>query len=481
MQITVHLRCPLHDSFRVRQVIGMFDLPPRSCCEEQFEVELPDLSEPWQIGAIVGPSGSGKTAVAKRAFGNALYRGSHWPRNRAAIDCFGNLPIKQITHILTAVGFGSPPSWLKPYAVLSNGERFRCELARAMLSVGCASAHADRWQLLSNSTCAKAHPTVVFDEFTSVVDRTVARIGSAAVARAIRSGRINVRFVAVTCHYDVIAWLSPDWVLDMADGKLTRRVPPVPPPAECDGAQSPAPSAAPTDPDRRDCKGDAPLCKGVRPLWNLQLTVAALDVCPLPAGSGVELERVEMFQRPPITLRIRKASRDEWDIFRRHHYLSGSLHRAAQCFVAEIEGRPAAFTAALPFPHPRRPGWREHRTVCLPDFQGIGIGHALSEFVAGMYVSTGKPYFSTSGHPAIIRHRANSPRWRMLRRPSLTRPVSSSGAGKTGMDATCGTLRLTAGFEYIGPARTNEARKFAIIDTPTQDGQKPANRNAGRS
>src|SRR6266581_6129154 len=115
-RLTVHLRCPLHNSFRVRQVAGMFDLPPRGCCEERFEVELPELSEPWQIGAIVGPSGSGKTAVAKRAFGNTLYRGSHWPRNRAVIDCFGNLPIKRITHMLTAVGFGSPPSWLKPYA-----------------------------------------------------------------------------------------------------------------------------------------------------------------------------------------------------------------------------------------------------------------------------------------------------------------------------------------------------------------------------
>jgi GNAT superfamily N-acetyltransferase len=63
---------------------------------------------------------------------------------------------------------------------------------------------------------------VVFDEFTSVVDRTVAQVGSAAVAKAIRSGRIAKRFVAVSCHYDILPWLEPDWVADMATCTLKR-------------------------------------------------------------------------------------------------------------------------------------------------------------------------------------------------------------------------------------------------------------------
>ena len=67
------------------------------------------------------------------------------------------------------------------------------------------------------------HSLVVFDEFTSVVDRTVAKVGSAAVAKAIRGGKIRCRFVAVTCHYDVTEWLAPDWVLDMADRSFQRR------------------------------------------------------------------------------------------------------------------------------------------------------------------------------------------------------------------------------------------------------------------
>jgi GNAT superfamily N-acetyltransferase len=64
---------------------------------------------------------------------------------------------------------------------------------------------------------------VVFDEFTSVVDRNVARIASAAVAKAVRRGIARCRFVAVTCHYDVAPWLQPDWTLDMATGTFARR------------------------------------------------------------------------------------------------------------------------------------------------------------------------------------------------------------------------------------------------------------------
>src|SRR5262249_57232560 len=56
--------------------------------------------------------------------------------------------------------------------------------------------------------------------------------------------------------------------------------------------------------------------------------------------------------------------------------------------------RPAAFTAVLHAPDPLGGYWREHRTVCLPDFQGVGIGNALSEFVASLFVATGKRYCS---------------------------------------------------------------------------------------
>lgn len=181
---------------------GLFDVPVTEKARQSFSAEVPSLAEPWQIGAIVGPSGSGKTTIAGEAFGRFFYRPTAWPTDAAVIDGFDDRPIKTITRTLTAVGFSSPPAWIRPYAVLSNGERFRCDLARALLS---------------------DQPVVVFDEFTSVVDRTVARIGSAAVAKAIRRGQVGRRFVAVSCHYDILRWLEPDWIVDMVTGEVSRR------------------------------------------------------------------------------------------------------------------------------------------------------------------------------------------------------------------------------------------------------------------
>ena len=205
--------CPVIDSFRVQQVSGIFDLPPQKRLSEKFHIEIPAVAEPWQIGVIVGPSGSGKSTIARRAFGDDVYSPLPWPDDKAIVDAFGDQhAIQTITGALTSVGFSSPPAWLKPYHVLSNGEKFRCDLARAILD---------------------GNDLIVFDEFTSVVDRTVAKMGSAAVSKALRSGKLEggrprppnsankpadedvrppagKKFIAVTCHYDVVQWLEPD-------------------------------------------------------------------------------------------------------------------------------------------------------------------------------------------------------------------------------------------------------------------------------
>ena len=412
--LDLHLRSTLHDSFRVRQVAGMFDLPISDCVREHFRAQLPELSENWRIGLITGPSGSGKTAVAKAEYRRHLHQPAAWPADRAVIDCFGDdISIHRITRVLTSVGLSSPPTWMKPYAVLSNGEKFRCELARAVMerweenrefeisnrklpnegtNKG-GACDAPQFDFFSFQFSIFNSVPLVIDEYSSTVDRTTAKTASLALSNAIRTGKIPVRFVAVTCHDDIIPWLRPDWILRMPEGKLTR----------------------------------------------------------------------ETIARPPIRLKVRRVSREMWPLFRRHHYLSGALHPAAQCFVAYMDGKPAAFCAALPFPHPRRPGWREHRLVCLPDYQGIGIGNALSAFVAGMYVATGKPYFSTTGHPATMRHRAKSPLWRMLRTPGMVSPVYQRDQRRTGMDAACSIGRLTASFEYTGPPRMEEARMLKVV------------------
>ena len=211
MQYDVTVSCPVYDSFRVQQIAGMFDVPLEQRSTERFQVELPDETEDWSIGLIVGPSGSGKSTIARQAYGSKLYQAQEWPTDQAVVDTFGELSAREVTDLLVAVGFGSPPSWVKPYSALSNGEQFRCDLAKA-LALGNKQAESNE------------KPSIVaFDEFTSVVDRNVAKVCSAAIARGIRSDKIRSRFVGISCHYDIAEWLEPDWVLDMATGQLQRR------------------------------------------------------------------------------------------------------------------------------------------------------------------------------------------------------------------------------------------------------------------
>ena len=183
---------PVNRTPRVMQLEGMFELAPTQKSELRWTGELPLDEREWSIGMIVGPSGSGKSTLAREMFGDKIISGFEWSRDKSIIDDFPDaLGIKQITGILSQVGFSSPPSWLRPFRCLSNGEQFRVTLARAI---------ADNADLF------------VIDEFTSVVDRNVAQIGSAAIAKAIRAG--TRKMIAVGCHYDVLDWLQPEWIFE---------------------------------------------------------------------------------------------------------------------------------------------------------------------------------------------------------------------------------------------------------------------------
>ncbi len=397
--VSATVQCHIEPSFRVKQVAGMFDLAVPETAEETFAIELPSLDEEWTIGAIVGPSGSGKSTIAARAYGGALYRSSpaaDWPINRAVVDAFGDLPIKQITYTLTAVGFSSPPSWIKPYAVLSGGEKFRCDLARALLLGSGPSGDVDNVvsrsarerclgeRSLAERPLAEREATtereataglVVFDEFTSVVDRTVAQVGSAAVAKAIRSGRIARRFVAVSCHYDILPWLQPDWVADMA-------------------------------------------------------------TCTLKRGR---------LRRPSITLEVVRSSQSAWRLFARHHYLSGSIPCFAQCYLALWDGEPVAFCAVTGM-YGHRNRKRICRTVTLPDYQGLGIGTRLMERVCEHESGRGFRMTITTSHPAMIAYCKSSPRWRTIRVKKTGNRPPRKFDGKS-MTASLG--RSVVSFEFV--------------------------------
>ena len=178
----------LKDSYRVQSVIGAFDLDVGKL-DEHFSGNIDIEGKDWNVGLIVGGSGTGKTTIARELFGECIYSGMPHTDRAVIDDMPQGCSIQSIQRMFTSVGFASPPNWLRPYSVLSNGEKMRCDLAYALLD---------------------GKDIVVYDEFTSVVNRQVAKAASFAISKCVR--RNGKRFVAVSCHDDIIEWLQPDWI-----------------------------------------------------------------------------------------------------------------------------------------------------------------------------------------------------------------------------------------------------------------------------
>lgn len=177
-------------SFRAQSVIGNFDLDIAHV-REHFKGDIDIENKEWNVGAIVGGSGTGKSTIAKELFPEYYIKELEYSGGCVLDDMPETVSIKDIERTFTSVGFASVPSWLKPYGVLSNGEKMRVDLARCLLE--------DR-------------EIVVFDEFTSVVDRDVAKTAAYAISKAVK--RSDKKFIAVSCHKDILDWLEPDWVYD---------------------------------------------------------------------------------------------------------------------------------------------------------------------------------------------------------------------------------------------------------------------------
>jgi ABC-type transporter Mla maintaining outer membrane lipid asymmetry ATPase subunit MlaF/GNAT superfamily N-acetyltransferase len=377
------LQPKLPRTFRTEQVAGLFDLALDDLASERFAhcvaADVPTPDEPWKIGAIVGPSGSGKSSLARVAFGAALPEPDVWPDDLPLIEVLDRVPaaaprtLHDLSRVLTAVGLASLPTWLKPYRVLSTGERMRADLARAILAAEKAGKSRPR--------------VVVFDEFTSCLDRTVARTLCCAVARLLR-GKSAIRLVAVSCHADIAGWLAPDWIVDLSPRSVARR--------------AYSRSAA------------------EQPIGQI---VAPADLGKLP---------------------IVRARQMLWPRFAPHHYLAGNLSRAATCYAALWEGEPIAFCAIV-----AALGWRQtkriSRLVVLPEFQGLGIGRQLAEQVAAHEAARGNRVTITASHPAIVGACSNSPRWKYLgvKRTGSTRQMLA------GREVASSRGRCVASFEFV--------------------------------
>lgn len=288
-----------------------------------FDFEFEGYSEPkmhdfvtpenFNIGLIVGSSGSGKSTILKSLGGEEEIE---WDASKAICSHFSSA--QEAASKFSAVGLGSVREWVKPYHVLSTGEKFRVDMAR------------------------RIKDGAIIDEFTSVVDRDVAKSCSVSLSKYCANNNIK-NVVIASCHRDIIEWLNPDWVFDCDVGGFV---------------------------DRR-------------------------------------------LERPDVKIKLIPCSSQAWALFGRHHYLDGSINKSARCWIAEWRGIPVGFAACLAFPSGTvKNAWRGHRTVVLPEFQGLGIGVAISDAVATILTSEGCRYFSKTSHYKMGEYRENSAKWK---------------------------------------------------------------------
>lgn len=365
MKHTVELHTEIRRSARVLQTGSMFDVPLEQRLVHRLEADLPLDEQDWNVGLVVGPSGAGKSTLVREVWPAESAAAHTWSGDRALVDDFpAAMGVRDVVALLNAVGLGSPPAWLRPHRTLSNGEAFRADMARRL---------------------AETDGLVVVDEFTSVVDRQVAKVASHAVQKTVR--RAGRKLVAATCHYDVLDWLQPDWVFDAATAQFAWR--------------------------------------SVQP-------------------------------RPRLELRIHPVDRAAWRTFSRHHYLSAGLHAAAKCYGGWIGGDLVAFSAYVHFPHPRaRNIKRDHRTVVLPDYQGLGISGRMVEWIGQTLAAQGFRYRRVIAHPAVIAYCERSPRWREANPTErrLSRGLRSGPAGDLSKAPGIDPRRLNVrSFEYAPTA-----------------------------
>lgn len=316
----------------------------------------------WNIGVIYGGSGTGKTTLLKE-FGDLTI--DEFDDEKPLISNFDWLEPKEATFLLSAMGLASVPTWLRPFSLLSNGEQYRASLA---YKVG----------------KAKENDVILIDEFTSVVDRDVAKAMSNALQKYIR--RTNKKIILASCHFDIMEWLLPDWTYSPLKGR-------------------------------------------------------------------VEKHDYRRSNRPKIELQMFRCRYETWDIFKQHHYLSQNLNKASKCYVFLWNEKPIAFVAILPFPGVFDSKTRViSRIVVLPDFQGLGLGKEIINYISSLYASIESKMYIRTVNPAIGISLGNNKNWNPTSKNM--KAVTDSSQPKDNMNQNR-LRRLSYSYKYEGVKNTD--------------------------
>lgn len=167
-----------------------FDLPFDGTCKF-YPFILPKLPE-YNILAVTGRSGSGKSTILKEVRKSVM--STPMDPNEFVVTGFGQKGIGPVDFRYRTSKVGLDPDSIvtKRFGQLSEGEKFRVEVAL---------------NLDSNT---------IFDEFTSMVDRTVAEKVSKGLKEIAEKNRLR-NITLCSCHKDFIGWVMPDLIIDLDD------------------------------------------------------------------------------------------------------------------------------------------------------------------------------------------------------------------------------------------------------------------------
>ena len=193
----IELKSKINQDKYTEYVCEQFDIQNKEETSVSIPMNLDGINDiDWNIGVLYGGSGSGKTTILKHL---GKIKEIELDREKSLISNFDWLEPSEASKLLTSMGLASIPSWLRPFHLLSNGEQYRAQLAYLVAS-------------------AEDGETILIDEYTSVVDRDVAKAMSNAVQKYIR--RTNKKIILASCHYDIMEWLQPDWIYSPSRGVL---------------------------------------------------------------------------------------------------------------------------------------------------------------------------------------------------------------------------------------------------------------------
>jgi energy-coupling factor transporter ATP-binding protein EcfA2 len=326
------LASPVATSFRATKAANSLDIDSEKKSVHHFEVQA-DLTTPFNIGLIVGASGSGKTTLAKHIYGDECFK-EVLDMSQPVIDQFPeSMSYDECAAMLCGVGLTAVPCWIRPAYTLSNGQRARAECALQMA----------RDDIVM----------IVIDEWTSVVDRTVAKVMSHCIQKHAR--KTGKKIVLMSCHYDVIEWLNPDWVIDANKQTYENR----------------------------------------RLLWR------------------------DFKRNDQLTFDIKEIGKESWKYFSKYHYLSdnlpGGIIKTFGLFHGENQIGFQCFANYVPYRGNGAMQMHSNRTVIHPDYAGLGMGIMLINKTAAYMQEQGyEPWAKFSSTPVYIAMK-RQPCWKLVR------------------------------------------------------------------